>query len=105
LQTSYIVINCKSEEVRWAIDKISQIPQVKEVRGLFGVYDIFVKIQCSINELSDIMTNRIKKIKGITDTVTVVVIPDLGGREDNSSEDKVVYNAHKDRTKVKGSPF
>jgi DNA-binding Lrp family transcriptional regulator len=88
-----------------AIDKISQIPQVKEVRGLFGVYDIFVKIQCSINELNYIMTNRIKKIKGITSTVTVVVIPDMGGREDNSHQVKVEEISSKDRTKVMGSPF
>lgn len=105
MHISYIVINCKSE-VRWAIDKMSQIPHVKEVCSLFGVYDIFVKIKCSISELNDIMTNRIKKIKGITSTVTVVVIPDMGGREDNLSEtEEVVNNASEDWTKVIGSPF
>ncbi|HEY5631929.1 MAG TPA: hypothetical protein VIR31_07350 [Nitrososphaeraceae archaeon] len=52
------------------------------------------------------MTNRIKKIKGITSTVTVVVIPDMGGREDNLSEtEEVVNNASEDWTKVIGSPF
>ncbi|MGN6614612.1 MAG: Lrp/AsnC ligand binding domain-containing protein [Candidatus Nitrosocosmicus sp.] len=104
MDTAYVVINCKSE-VRRAIDAISQIHQVKEVRGLFGVYDIFVKIKCPISELNDIMTKRIKKIKGITSTVTVVVIPDMGGREDISYQAEVEEITSHERTKVIGSPF
>ena len=53
MPTAYILINCilgKEEEI---IKQISQIPQVKEVRGTYGVHDMFVKIQTDISRRNE----------------------------------------------------
>jgi hypothetical protein len=74
----------KEEEV---IKYISQIPQVIEVRGTYGVHDIFVKIKTeSVDEMNYTITSYIRKINGITSTVTLVSIPEQGGREGRSHE-------------------
>ncbi|WP_415310453.1 Lrp/AsnC ligand binding domain-containing protein [Candidatus Nitrosocosmicus sp. FF01] len=81
MPTAYILINCilgKEEDI---IKQISQIQQVKEVRGTYGVHDMFVKIQTdTVDEMNNTITNSIRKINGITSTVTLVSIPEQGGR-------------------------
>jgi DNA-binding Lrp family transcriptional regulator len=82
MPTAYILINSilgKEEEI---IKQISQIKQVREVRGTYGVHDIFVKIQTdSVDEMNNTITSNIRKINGITSTVTLVSIPEQGGRD------------------------
>ena len=82
MPTAYILINSilgKEEDI---IKQISQIRQVKEVRGTYGVHDIFVKIQPeSVDEMNNAITSNIRKINGITSTVTLVSIPEQGGKE------------------------
>ena len=82
MPTAYILINSilgKEEDI---IKQISQIRQVKEVRGTYGVHDIFVKIQTeSVDEMNNAITLNIRKINGITSTVTLVSIPEQGGKE------------------------
>ena len=65
-----------------AIVMFSQINKVKEVRGTYGVHDIFVKIQTeSVDEMNNTITSNIRKINGITSTVTLVSIPEQGGKD------------------------
>jgi DNA-binding Lrp family transcriptional regulator len=55
---------------------------VKEVRGTYGVHDVFVKVKSDNREaLNHTITNRIRKIPGITSTVTLIVIDEQGGKE------------------------
>ena len=65
MPTAYILINSilgKEEEI---IKQISQIRQVKEVQVLYGVHDIFVKIQTeSVDEMNNAITSNIRKING-----------------------------------------
>jgi len=63
------------------INEVMKIPEVKEVRGTYGVYDIFVKLQSDTREaLENIITNKIRKIQKIRSTVTLSPIMAQGGR-------------------------
>ncbi len=63
------------------INKLMTIPQIKEVRGTYGVFDIFVKIQAdSKDEIDDIMTNKIRKLPNIRGTNTLIAILTQGGK-------------------------
>jgi DNA-binding Lrp family transcriptional regulator len=58
------------------------LPDVKEVRGTYGVHDVFVKVRSNDTEsMNNTITNKIRKVPGITSTVTLVVIEEQGGKE------------------------
>tara|TARA_B100001179_G_scaffold166132_1_gene122249 strand:- start:517 stop:717 length:201 start_codon:yes stop_codon:yes gene_type:complete len=50
---------------------------VKEAKGTFGYYDILVKISGkSQTEIDSIIIKKIRKIKNVTTTTTLSVIPE-----------------------------
>jgi len=51
--------------------ELLRLDLVKEAKGTFGVYDIFVKIE-------DVVTKQIRKIKFVLSTITLSVIPEQG---------------------------
>ena len=63
------------------IQQLEKIPEVKEVRGTYGVYDIFAKLESdSRAKLDEILTNSIRKIPQIRSTNTLSPILSQGGR-------------------------
>jgi DNA-binding Lrp family transcriptional regulator len=82
MSTAYILVNCTIGSEQEIINEASKLLEVKEISGTYGVHDIFVKVKSdSTQSLNDVITNRIRKISGITSTVTLVVIEDQGGKE------------------------
>jgi DNA-binding Lrp family transcriptional regulator len=82
MPTAYILVNCTLGSEENIISEIAKIPDVKEVRGTYGVHDIFVKVKSDNTEsLNHVITSKIRKIQGITSTVTLVVIEEQGGKE------------------------
>lgn len=68
------------QEVYEALDK--KIPEIVEVYPLFGEYDILVKIQCeSIDDIGGIIIKRIRSIKGISDSKTLISTGSLSGQK------------------------
>lgn len=59
--------------------ELLKLDLVKEAKGTFGVYDIFVKIEAnSPKEIEDVVTKQIRKIKFVLSTITLSVIPEQG---------------------------
>lgn len=78
--TIYLLIRCELGSEKEIIEKIATIPQTREVKGTFGVYDIFAKIESSSqDDLDELMTNKIRKIDHIQSTNTLTVIESQGG--------------------------
>ncbi len=77
----YVLINCQSGFENSIIEKLIKIPEVKEVQGIFGKYDIFVKMQSDSQEkLEDVLTRKIRKIPNITSTNSLSPILSQGGK-------------------------
>ena len=80
MPTTYILINSDLGSDVEIIKKIKQILDgesgVKyEVQGVYGVYDIIVKITAdSMDLLRSIITNKIRKIDKVYSTLTMMVI-------------------------------
>ena len=54
---------------------------MKEVRGTYGVHDIFVKVKSdNVETMNHIITTKVRRVPGITSTVTLVVIEEQGGK-------------------------
>lgn len=81
MEILYILINCDLGSEVEIINEFMKIPEVKEVRGTYGVYDIFVKLQGDTREsLENIITHKIRRIPKIRSTVTLSPILAQGGR-------------------------
>jgi DNA-binding Lrp family transcriptional regulator len=63
------------------INEVAKLSDVKEVRGTYGVHDIFVKVKSDNTEtLNHTISSKIRRVPGITSTATLVVIEEQGGR-------------------------
>jgi len=81
MESLYILINCDLGSEVDIIKELMKIPQVQEVRGTYGIYDIFVKLQAeAASTLEGIITNKVRRIPKIRSTVTLTPILSQGGR-------------------------
>lgn len=63
-------------------DVLRKIPEITEVHPLFGEYDILLKIECSdIDAVGDVIINKIRSIKGVVDTKTLIGTKSLSGEK------------------------
>ena len=78
---AYVLINCKAGYENSIIKKLIEIPEVKEVEGVLGDYDIFVKLESySQGDLEKIIVRQIRKIPDILATNSFHPIPSQGGK-------------------------
>ena len=81
METAYLLIQCDMGAEVDIIQHLMKIPEVKEVRGTYGVYDIFAKLESESREkLDEILTNNVRKIPKIRSTNTLSPILSQGGR-------------------------
>lgn len=73
--TAYVLINCDLGSEQKVIDAIKPLDGVKEIKGVFGAYDIFAKIETpTAEQLRDTITWKIRKIDRIRSTLTLMGI-------------------------------
>ncbi len=81
MESLYVLINCDLGAEVDIIKELTKIPEVTEVRGTYGIYDIFVKLQAQSGAtLENIITTKIRRIPKIRSTVTLTPILSQGGR-------------------------
>ena len=79
---AYIVLNCIPGNEKDVISEIKKLPQVVEVNGIMGKYDIFVKVVGEIPGDIDLAVTKIRSIKGITNSYTMTALYAQGGTID-----------------------
>ena len=61
-------------------DALNNMPAITEVHPLFGEYDILVKIECDdIDAIGEVVIKKIRSLKGIVDSKTLIGTKSLGG--------------------------
>ena len=75
LTTAFILINTKPEALLdTALKQIGELPEVKEINALYGVFDLVAKVQVeTMAQLRNQVFNKIRKIDKVRSTVTLVV--------------------------------
>ena len=76
---AYVLIN---SVLGTDVDVISQIKKIVEeeqiqsyeIQGVYGVYDVVVKISSEDEKLRNLITNKIRKINQVHSTFTMMVI-------------------------------
>ena len=79
MPTAYVLINSDLGSDQSIINEVKQIleqSKIKfEVQGVYGVYDIVLKISSGdTEELRSIITNKVRKINKVQSTLTMMVI-------------------------------
>ena len=77
MDTAYVLVQCKLAHEMEVLKALLDIDSVKEAKGTFGYYDIFVKIQAEENTIiENIITTQIRTIPNVTTTTTLSIIPE-----------------------------
>ena len=76
---AYVLINCDLGYEEQIIEELKHISDVKEVNGVFGAYDILAKVESDqISTLRETMMSKIRKIRHVRSTLTLMGIEDQG---------------------------
>lgn len=68
----FVLINVAPGQEKRVFDNMIKWDEIQELHPLFGDYDLIAKIQAPDYEsLSDIVVNKIRAIKGVTETKTL----------------------------------
>ncbi|MEK0346303.1 MAG: Lrp/AsnC ligand binding domain-containing protein [Nitrosopumilus sp.] len=78
---SYILLNCSPGSEVEVISEISSLAGVIEVNGIFGKYDVFVKVSAENPDAMMMIVSQIRKIKVII-SHTLPVVYGQGGTID-----------------------
>ena len=78
MSIAYVLINCDLGFDVEIIDEIKQLEEVKEVHGVFGAYDIIVRLESdNVENLKDVITWKIRKLSRVRSTLTLMAVEGL----------------------------
>jgi len=76
---AFVLINCDLGSDTKIIDELKQLEDVKEARGVFGAYDVLVKLEsANVEKLREIITWKIRKLKTVRSTLTLMTMEGQG---------------------------
>ncbi len=80
---AYILAICVPGNEKEVIKKIKDLPNVIEVNGVMGKYDVFVKVRADDATKVDATISKVRNVPHVTGTVTMPVIYGQGGTIDS----------------------
>jgi len=67
------MINCEMGAEGTIMDALKSIDPVREVLGVFGNYDIVVKVECSnVDEICETIAKKIRQLDKVQSTTTIM---------------------------------
>ncbi len=79
----YILATCVPGNEKDVIAKIKTLPNVVEVNGVMGKYDIFIKVSADTPVTVDLTISKVRSVPHITSTFTMSAIYGQGGTMDS----------------------
>lgn len=79
---AYVLLNCDTGSETDLITELKKIPEITEVNGTWGKYDIFLKICSDDPDGVDKIVSNIRNKKSITNSHTMHVLYGQGGTID-----------------------
>ena len=80
---TYILATCIPGNEKEVIQKIKELPNIVEVNGIMGKYDIFVKISADDVAKVDSTISKVRTVPHITSTISISVLYGQGGTIDD----------------------
>ena len=80
---AYILLNCEPGSEKETITELKKFPEIVEINGIWGKYDIFLKVFSQEPPGIDKIVEKLRSIKKITNTFTMPVLYGQGGTIDD----------------------
>ena len=82
---AYVLINCNTGSETKVISELKELPEIVEINGIWGKYDIFLKIKTADPNGVEKIIKRLRNHPDVTDTFTIHVLYGQGGNIDQES--------------------
>jgi len=79
----YVLINCNTRGETNIISELKELPEIVEINGFWGKYDVFLKIATKDPDGIERIVKRLRNHPDITETYTVHVLYGQGGTIDH----------------------
>ncbi len=77
MHSAFILMNAELGKENQIVKELRQIPNVKEVYPVYGVYDVLMELEAdSMEALRETITAKIRKLDGIKSTLTMIIVKD-----------------------------
>lgn len=97
MEKAFVCIQCQSGKDKDIVHKLNSIPNVQS-HGTLGVYDIVATVQSdSLDTMRKIISDQIRKINGITSTITLL-------QTEEDSEDELIPDVIPNEKKFERPP-
>lgn len=83
IMQAYVLLNCNPGSEIDIISELKKIPEVIEVNGIWGKYDIFLKISSDDPDGIDKIVSKLRNHKDIANSYTMHVLYGQGGTIDD----------------------
>ncbi|QLH03342.1 AsnC family transcriptional regulator [Nitrosopumilus cobalaminigenes] len=80
---AYVLVTCNSGSESSIISEFKELPEVIEINGIWGKYDIFLKVSDPDPSKMDQVVQRLRNHPDITDSYTMHVLYGQGGTIDD----------------------
>jgi DNA-binding Lrp family transcriptional regulator len=75
MSIAFLLINTDLGEGEELENSLKDIPEVREVFSVYGVYDLVVKLEAkTMQQLKDTITTKIRRLNHVRSTLTMIVI-------------------------------
>ena len=72
---AYVLLNSELGQDSMVETSLKDVPEVKEIYAVYGVYDFIVKLEAGgMSELKDIITNKIRRIQNVRSSLTLITV-------------------------------
>ncbi len=72
---AFLLLNVKPGHEDEVLKELSSIPEVREARRVFGVYDAVVKVEAeSMEKLKEVVNRRVKRLYNVTSITSLIVV-------------------------------
>jgi len=78
----YVLLKCPLGTEKEIISNLKKLPEVIEINGIWGKYDIIVKVSSPEPDTMDSIISKIRSTKNITSTESMPVLYGQGGSID-----------------------
>ena len=74
MPSAFVLFNTELGREDDIIRELKNLEEVKEVFRVYGVYDIIAKVESdTIDKVKEIITWKLRKLKGVKSTLTMIV--------------------------------
>lgn len=75
MHSAFVLMNADLGKENKLVKDLREIPNVKEVYPVYGVYDVLMEIEAdSMETLREIITAKVRKLDGIKSTLTMIIV-------------------------------